>query len=172
MAAISALIISGLSTRRFVFEGFLPERGRERHARLAEVGGETRTVILYEAPHRVVTTLVDLAQTCGPDRLVSVSRELTKLHEATWRGCLRDAATAVAPARGEYVIVVSGAEPTSATPDAASVDALLLEELDRTRSVKDAAAAVAQRTGVHRNELYERALELRASSSTALPSSE
>jgi 16S rRNA (cytidine1402-2'-O)-methyltransferase len=112
-AALAALVVSGLPTGRFVFEGFLPRRGSGRTERLAAVAGETRTAILYESPHRVARTLADLAEACGADRPVVVARELTKLHEEIWRGTLSEA-VAWAEARtppGELVLVLAGASP-------------------------------------------------------------
>jgi siroheme synthase len=87
-AFVLALVLSGLPTGRFVFEGFLPRKGRERADRLAEIAAEPRTTVLYEAPHRLARTLLDLAETCGADRRLAVGRELTKLHEEMWRGDL------------------------------------------------------------------------------------
>ena len=111
-AAIAALVVSGLPTQRFVMEGFLPRSGRERSDRLAGLAGERRTIVLYEAPHRLARTLADLARTLGDDRAVAVARELTKLHEETWRGTLgrgrRSQPRRLAP-RGEHVLVVAGA---------------------------------------------------------------
>ena len=85
-AFVMALVVSGFDTTRFVFEGFLPRSGRERHARLAEIAAEPRTMVLYEAPHRIDAPSTDLAEACGPDRRVAVARELTKLYESVWRG--------------------------------------------------------------------------------------
>ena len=104
-AAIAALVVSGLPTGRFVFEGFLPRKGSGRTARLAALAAEPRTIVLYEAPHRVAATIADLAASLGGDRRVVIVRELTKLHEEVWRGSLADAGDHVAavPPRGEYV---------------------------------------------------------------------
>ena len=88
-AAVAALVVSGLPTERWVMEGFLPRSGRDRADRLAAVAREPRTVVLYEAPHRVLATLGDLAAACGDDRPVALARELTKLHEEVWRGTLQ-----------------------------------------------------------------------------------
>ena len=87
-AFVAALVSSGLPTTRFVFEGFLPRSGVARRDRLAEIAAESRTVVLYEAPHRVVRTIRDLTEVCGPDRPVAVARELTKLYETVVRGTL------------------------------------------------------------------------------------
>ena len=110
-ALVQALVTSGLPAGRFVFEGFLPRSGRARRERLAELAGETRTIVLYEAPHRVLRTLADLADALGGDRPVAVARELTKLHETVVRGTLGD--VDLGEPRGEYVLVVAGARPTT-----------------------------------------------------------
>ncbi len=102
-------MISGLSTDRFCFEGFVPRSGRERGERLAAVAGEAdRAVVIFESPHRLQRTLDDLLSVCGPDRPIAVCRELTKLHEEVWRTTTGEAAErsrSVKP-RGEYVLVV------------------------------------------------------------------
>ena len=90
-ALTMALVISGLPTSRFVFEGFLPRGGAERSDRLAMATTESRTIVLYEAPHRLAKTLSDLTTACGAMRRVVLARELTKLHEQIWRGTLQDA---------------------------------------------------------------------------------
>lgn len=162
-AAVTALVTSGLPAGRFVFEGFLPRKGSGRTARLAAVGAERRTVVLYEAPHRIARTLADLAAACGADRSVSIGRELTKLHEETWRGTLAGAIEWVAERepRGEMVIVLAGApEPGAAT--AAQVDDALQAELDRGASARDAAASVAAALGVPKRTAYDAAVRLRA----------
>ncbi|MCB1284066.1 MAG: 16S rRNA (cytidine(1402)-2'-O)-methyltransferase, partial [Microthrixaceae bacterium] len=87
-ASLAALVVSGLATDRFVFEGFLPRKGAERSRRLADVASQPRTVVLYEAPHRVRRTVADLVDACAPERRVALARELTKLHEEVWRGTL------------------------------------------------------------------------------------
>lgn len=162
-AAISAAVISGLPAGRFVFEGFLPRKGSGRTERLAEVAAERRTVVLYEAPHRLARTLADLAAACGGHRRVSVSRELTKLHEETWRGTLAEAverAGATEP-RGEHVIVLDGAAP-AAPPDDEAVRDAVRRELAAGASGRDAAAAVAAALGVPKRRAYAIAVELTA----------
>jgi len=154
-AAIAALVLSGLAAGRFVFEGFLPRKGSGRTERLAAVAEERRTVVLYEAPHRMARTLTDLAAVCGPSRRVAIARELTKLHEEVWRGSL-DAAVErsveVEP-RGEHVIVLDGAPPPAEVDDAA-----ILEAVQRARaageSTRDAATEVAEALGVPRRRVY------------------
>lgn len=160
-ALLAALVLSGLATDRFVFDGFLPRKGGERSIRLAEVASQPRTTILYEAPHRLERTLVDLEKVCGGDRPVAVARELTKLYEEVWRGTLDDAvdwAEATSP-RGEIVVVIGGAP--EAIIDEAQVVAALQAELDSGTTVRDAADSVAGRFGVRRRHAYELALELR-----------
>jgi 16S rRNA (cytidine1402-2'-O)-methyltransferase len=121
-AALAALVVSGLATDRWCFEGFVPRTGRLRAARLAAIAGETdRAVVVFESPYRVQRLLDDLAEACGPARPVAVCRELTKLHEEVWRGPVGQAAErarTVKP-RGEYVLVVGTAPkggPTSTGP--------------------------------------------------------
>ena len=106
-AAVMALIVSGLAADRFVFEGFLPRKGNDRAARLAEIAAEHRTTVIYEAPHRVERTLDDLREACGDDRVVVVARELTKLYEEVVRGPF--GTIDIGGPRGEYVLVLEGA---------------------------------------------------------------
>jgi 16S rRNA (cytidine1402-2'-O)-methyltransferase len=161
-AAITALVASGLPTGRFAFEGFLPRKGSGRTRRLAELATEARTIVLYEAPHRVARTLADLAEACGPDRAVSIGRELTKLHEEHWRGCLGDARAwaEASPPKGELVLVVDGAPPPPEV-DADRLERALSEELRDGSSARDAAAAVAEALGVPKRRAYELAVQLR-----------
>jgi 16S rRNA (cytidine1402-2'-O)-methyltransferase len=155
-AVITALVTSGLPTGRFVFEGFLPRSGRARAERLAELAAEPRTIVIYEAPPRVVRTLSDLAIALGRDRRVSVSRELTKMYETVVRSTLGD--IDIGDPRGEYVLVVAGA-PTDATPvDDDVVRAALRDELARGASRRDAATAVSGRLGVPRRLAYQLAV--------------
>jgi 16S rRNA (cytidine1402-2'-O)-methyltransferase len=160
-AAVAALVISGLPTGRFVFEGFLPKRGRPRAERLAALAAETRTMVLFEAPHRLHRTLGDLAEACGADRRVVVVRELTKLHEQVWRGDLAGAAGWAAEEEppGEIVLVVAGAPAAPPVTDEV-LRAALTEALDGGASVRDAAAQVASDLDVPRRRAYELALGL------------
>jgi 16S rRNA (cytidine1402-2'-O)-methyltransferase len=162
-AALAALVTSGLPAGRFVFEGFLPRKGAGRAERLAAVAAEPRTVVLYEAPHRLARTLADLSEACGPERRVAVARELTKLHEEVWRGSLGDALAwvqAAAP-RGEIVLVLEGAPAAGPPDDGALVDALR-DELAAGATARDAARAVATRLGVPRRRVYDLATRLTA----------
>jgi 16S rRNA (cytidine1402-2'-O)-methyltransferase len=160
-AGVSALVLSGLPAGRYAFEGFLPRSGSGRRRRLAELAGEPRTTVLYEAPHRLARTLEDLSVACGADRRVVVVRELTKLHETVWRGTLAGAsAWAVAEApRGELVLVVAGAAPPEPADDA-DLEAAVAARLDAGDSARDAAVAVTAQLGVPRRRAYEVAVRL------------
>jgi 16S rRNA (cytidine1402-2'-O)-methyltransferase len=162
-AALAALVTSGLPAGRFVFEGFLPRKGSGRTERLGAVAAEPRTVVLYEAPHRLARTLADLAEACGPERRVAVARELTKLHEEVWRGSLGDALAWVRAAepRGEIVLVLEGAPAAGPPDDGALVDALRVE-LAAGATARDAARAVAARLGAPRRRVYGLATQLAA----------
>ena len=167
-AFVAALVSSGLSTSRFVFEGFLPRRGSERRARLAEVAAERRTVVLYEAPHRIAATIADLAAACGADRPVAVARELTKLYETIVRGAVGD--IDLGEPRGEYVVVVGGAPVVEPAVDDETIAAAVHDELEGGASTKDAAAAVARRLGIGRREVYAIAVASRTRGAAAPPS--
>jgi 16S rRNA (cytidine1402-2'-O)-methyltransferase len=158
-AATTALALSGLPTERFCFEAFLPRKGRERQERLGVVAAESRTTVLYEAPHRLAETVADLREVCRDDaRRIVIARELTKMFEEVWRGSLAEAVayvTEVAP-RGEYTLVLEGAapKPPATTEDvAAAVSRHLAGGLSR----KDAAAAVAAELGVPKRVAYDAA---------------
>jgi 16S rRNA (cytidine1402-2'-O)-methyltransferase len=160
-AAIAALTAAGLPAERFCFEGFLPSRAIARRRRLAELASETRTLVIYEAPHRIADCLSDLAAACGAARRACVARELTKHFESFYRGSLADlAARAAADAdmrRGECVVIVEGVAEMA--PEAARIDealAVLLKYLPASA----AAAAAAELTGARRNDAYARALVL------------
>jgi len=160
-ALVMALVISGFDTSRFVFEGFVPRSGRERTERLAEVATERRTIILYEAPHRVARTVTDLTTACGPTRRVALTRELTKKFEEVWRGTLAEATVHVATTepRGEYVLVVEGAPaPTEADDDAivAALHAALGGGADRRTAI----ATVMAQTGAPKRRVYDLALQI------------
>jgi 16S rRNA (cytidine1402-2'-O)-methyltransferase len=152
-ALVAALVSSGLPTARFAFEGFLPRSGKERRRRLADIAAERRTVILYEAPHRLARTIVDLTEACGPDRPVAIARELTKLYETIVRGTL--GSVDLGDPRGEYVIVLAGAgEATTEVSDDAIV-AAIDAELAAGASRRDAAESVASTLGVPRRRAYD-----------------
>jgi 16S rRNA (cytidine1402-2'-O)-methyltransferase len=160
-AAIAARSTAGVPTERFFFEGFLPARAMARRRRLAELATETRTLVIYEAPHRIADCLQDLAAACGAARSACVARELTKHFETFYRGGLGElAARAAADAdmrRGECVIIIAGAPETP--PDSAGLDATLAVLL-KFLPASAAAAATAELTGARRNDVYARALAL------------
>ena len=160
-AAIAALAVSGLDTRRFTFEGFLPSGKKERRTALEELTGEVRTMVVHEAPHRLRSTLADMAEVLG-DRPIALCRELTKLHEDTVRTTLAQAAAyyAANEPRGEYVLVVAGREKQQGpqlTLEEGVERVLRLRE-DGMR-MKDAVRQVADDTGLSRNDLYDAALK-------------
>lgn len=162
-AALAALALSGFSADQFVFEGFLPRKGKERKERLANITDEARSVVIFEAPNRVAATLTDLAAVCDPERLVCVAREITKLHEEVFHGPLETAAAIARTGepRGEHVIVLNGqpADTTPATEEA--LDDAVRDALGRGLSARDAAAEVATSLGVPKRRAYERAVTLR-----------
>ena len=160
-ALISALAVSGLPTGRFAFEGFLPANKAQRRERLQGLLGEERTLIFYEAPHRLRAMLDDLLAAFG-DRRVALCRELTKLHEETMRTTLAQAVEwyREREPKGEYVLVLDGAErrEESAVTLERGVE-LVLERRARGERMKDAVRQVASDTGLARNDLYDAALE-------------
>lgn len=160
-AAIMAVTVSGLPSARFVFEGFLPRSGAERKERLEAVANEQRTVVLYEAPHRLHKTLTDLEAMCGAHRRVVIAAELTKLHEELWRGTLHDAVKRHADTepRGEFVLVLAGAAP-AAPPTDDELLAALRAEIAGGASRKDAASRVSARFGVSKRHVYELTLTI------------
>jgi 16S rRNA (cytidine1402-2'-O)-methyltransferase len=164
VAAVTALVVSGLPTARFVVEGFLPRAGRERAERLAEIADEPRTVVLYEAPHRITRTLRDLADACGPDRPVAVARELTKLYEEVVRGTL--GTIDVGEPRGEYVVVLGGAPRASTPPDDDAVRRALRDAMAAGATRRDAVTDVAKRLGLPKRIVYAIATAERVTSPT------
>ena len=157
-AVLTALALSGLPTDRFCFEGFLPRKGGERTTALRALASEPRTMVFFEAPHRLGAALASMAEAFGDDRPAAVCRELTKTYEEVRRGRLgelRDWALA-GQMRGEITVVVGGAEPVTA-----DVDTLVTEVLERVSAgerLKDAARELAARHGVPVRDLYDRAV--------------
>ena len=156
-ALVTALAVSALPTGRFTFEGFLAMNKKNRAAHLKSLQGERRTMIFYEAPHKLQATLADLRDTFGPERRISLCRELTKLHEEVVRTTLGEAVDRYAqqPPKGEFVLVVEGA-PEQA-PEQISLEEgvrRVLELREQGLSMKDAARQVAAETGLGKNELY------------------
>ena len=158
-ALITALAVSGLPTGRFTFEGFLAMNKKNRRAHLAQLAGEQRTMIFYEAPHKLAATLADLVQAFGGERRVTLCRELTKLHEEIRRTTLAQAQEWYQsnPPRGEFVLVVAGAEPPALTEKDrltqafTRVEALLAQGL----SLKEATRQAAAETGEKKHTLYQ-----------------
>lgn len=160
-AAVSALSISGLPTGRFCFEGFLSTNKKSRQEHLSGLAHETRTMIFYEAPHKLTRTLSDLSAAFGPDRRISLCRELTKLHEQVVRTTLAQACALYAETspRGEFVLIVEGAQPerqeTLTLDDAV---AMALDAIRAGASKKDAVRQISAETGVAKNILYDAVL--------------
>lgn len=161
-AAITALSISGQATGRFCFEGFLSTAKKSRREHLDSLKKEQRTMIFYEAPHKLLTTLTDMAEVFGGDRPVSLCRELTKLHEEVVRTTLGEAVARYTetPPKGEFVLIVAGAaeekqEAPSETVAAARVAQLIAEGVSR----KDAVKQAAKELGLSKNAVYDIALK-------------
>jgi 16S rRNA (cytidine1402-2'-O)-methyltransferase len=156
-AVLTALAVSGLPVDRFCFEGFLPRKAGERARRLAELAGEQRTMVFFEAPHRTGAALAALAEAFGEERPAAVCRELTKTHEEVRRAGLGElAAWAADGVRGEVTIVVSGAvDSTTVASDPDSLRAAVAEDEGRGLTRKDAIRAVADRAGVPKRTVYD-----------------
>lgn len=164
-AAITALTLSALPTRRFCFEGFIPVSSRERRVRLDAIASEERTQIIYEAPHKLRKTLDDLLSVCGGERRIALCRELTKLNEEALRMTLSEAVEYYKEKepRGEYVLVLEGA-PEGA--DGAVSQMSMREHLEYYISegiaMKDAIKAVAKERGIPKNEVYAESLKMKS----------
>lgn len=159
-AVLTALAVSGLPTDRFTFEGFLPRKQGERLSTLRAVAAEPRTMVFFESPNRLAASLTDIATALGADRRVVVCRELTKLYEEVRRGTAAElAAWAAEGVRGEIVVVVAGAPARAADPEAAVQQVLAL--VAAGSRLKEAAAEVADATGLGKRDLYQAALERR-----------
>ncbi len=167
-AVITALTLSGFSVRRFVFEGFLPPKPkkRDRAEALDRLKAETGTIVLYEAPHHLKETLKELEAALGPDRRIALCREMTKLHEEVVRTTIREAIE-LEP-RGEYVLVIEGADPEKLQAEtAARFDELSLEEhvqsyIDQGLDRKEAMKAAAKDRGLSRRDVYNALLKSEA----------
>ncbi len=160
-AVLTALAVSGLPVDRFCFEGFLPRKAGERSRALAGLGDERRTMVFFEAPHRLATTLAAMADAFGPDRRAAVCRELTKTYEEVRRGPLVDlAAWAQGEVRGEICVVVEGLT-VRAPVDQAALVAEVLALVEQGHRLRDAAAEVAARHDLSKRDLYNAALAVR-----------
>ncbi len=160
-AAVNALIASGQSTRRFAFEAFLPADKKERRAQLEALKSETRTIVIYEAPHHLKKTVAELAEALG-DRSVTIAKELTKKHETFMKTTLAEACDYYDShePRGEYILVIAGADPAQLAEetrrqwDEMSVEEHLQMYIDRGLTKKDAIKQVASDRGVPKREIY------------------
>ena len=159
-AVAAALSAAGLAAERFVFEGFLPSRAAARRARLAELAAETRTWVVFEAPHRIRALARDLKAEFEPARVAAWARELTKRHEQVRRGPLGALDPAALPERGEYVVAVAGAARAPAVAEA-KLDAFLQPLLAAALPVRTAAALARDCLGAEHRRAYRRALALR-----------
>lgn len=159
-AVLMALAVSGLPVDRFTFEGFLPRKGGERRRLLTEVAQERRTMVFFEAPHRIAATLEAMAEILGPDRPAAVCRELTKTYEEVRRSGLAELAQwAAEGVKGEITIVVGGAERTTISMEDAVAE--VLARKDRGARLKDVCAAVATSTGHSKKALYDAVVDHR-----------
>lgn len=162
-AVLAGLVVAGLPTNRFFFEGFLPPKSAARRQRIAEIATVPGTLVFFESPRRVVETVADLAAVLGP-RDAAIARELTKMFEAVKRGTLAELSAELASCealRGEIVILVGPPPDDAPALDGEALDARLRAALE-TLSVKDAAAVVSGETGQPRRKVYARAVELAA----------
>ncbi len=169
-AALAALVLSGLPVARFAFEGFLPRKAGDRRRRLASLATEERTMVFFEAPHRLIDSLADMVATLGPDRQAAVCRELTKTYEEVKRGSLAELAEwSTEGIRGEITVVIDGASPEEVRSAAGlSTDAEITEAVASAMaeglSRKDAAAQVAQAAGLSKRRVYDVSLADRSPS--------
>jgi 16S rRNA (cytidine1402-2'-O)-methyltransferase len=153
-APAAALVVSGLSSARYVMEGFLPRKGSERTMAIAALVTEQRTTLIFESPRRLGASLADLAAACGPERRAVVVRELTKLHEEIARGTLGELVERFAtPPKGEIVVVLEGARPGEV--DDATIVGRLVEVLSHGVTKRDAVDQIAAELAVPRNRVYE-----------------
>jgi 16S rRNA (cytidine1402-2'-O)-methyltransferase len=159
-AVLSALAVSGLPTDRFTFEGFLPRKGGDRRKAFAALATETRTMVFFESPHRILESLEDAASVLGATRQASVSRELTKKFEHTERGTLADLVEwAKSEPKGEMVLVIAGGSAREV--DASTLVQQVLELAALGTGLKQAVGEIASANGVSKSELYSLALEAR-----------
>lgn len=159
-AFVTALSISGMDSGRFCFEGFIPVDKAERKRRLLELQTEKRTMVFYEAPHKLKQTLRDFALNFGEERQVAVIKEITKLHESVLKTNLKTALDYFEEnsPKGEYVIILSGSRLEAKEAELSVEDAVLLAKrfIEEGMSVSSAAKAVAEETGIRKNEIYKR----------------
>jgi 16S rRNA (cytidine1402-2'-O)-methyltransferase len=158
-AALAALVLSGLPTARFVFEGFLPRSRGDRRRRLERLAAEERTLVFFEAPHRIAESLRDMAEVLG-DRKAAVARELTKMHEEVLRGTIAELADRAGDGlRGEITVVVAGAEPRARAVGPEEISARLRDVVAAGTPKKEAIAVVAGELEVSKKVVYQAALD-------------
>ena len=156
-AAICALAASGLPTARFTFEGFLPQKASDRQARLEFLRNETKTIVLYEAPHRMIKTLNDLATAVGSKREIVLARELTKIYEEFWRGNIEGAIAMYTKRqpKGEYTLILKGAAETSLINDHDELKRELRQLLAQGMTRSQASRQLAKITSLSRRDIYQ-----------------
>jgi 16S rRNA (cytidine1402-2'-O)-methyltransferase len=161
-AVVTALSASGLPTDRFVFEGFLPAKGQARRDRMEALAVESRTMILYESPHRLRQTLADLGDVLGIERPLTLARELTKLHEEFWRGTFAAAIDRYEQRepQGEFTLVIQGAPQSEPLLSESALKAELQQLLEQGLSRSQASRQLAQRTTLSRRQIYQLALAI------------
>ena len=161
-ALITALVVSGLPTVGFLYLGFLPRRQKQRRQLLASVAGEKRTLVAFEAPHRLHASLADLKDMLG-DRRIAIARELTKLHEEVWRGSVSQALAHFEenPPRGEFTLVIEGAKEERVTWNEERVVEMLAELMSEGIDRKEAVKVVSELAGWPKREVYKVALRER-----------
>ncbi len=161
-AVIAAVAAAGLPCDRFVFEGFLPVKGKVRAARIEALKTEPRTTVLYESPHRIVKTLTDLAATLGPNRPVTVARELTKRYEEFWRGTVDEALTHFEQntPKGEFTVAIAPAQPATTTLSESEIVSELKSLIAQGLSRSEASRAIAQQTTLSKRDIYQLSLEI------------
>lgn len=160
-AFVLALVLSGLSTESFVFEGFLPSKGKERKDRLNKLKNETRTIILYEAPHRIISLLKDLLEALG-NRKIAISRELTKIHEETFRGTIQEAIEKFESQnpKGEFVLVVEGTDVEKQSFDHISIKEHIKMYMNEGLSKKESIKKVAKERNIPKSQVYREGIDL------------
>lgn len=161
-AAINALALSALATGKFVFEGFIPVNKADRRERLAFLAKETRTMIVYEAPHKLRNTLSDLCTSFGEDRKIALCREMTKLNEEVMRTTIGEAVEIYRERepKGEYVLIIEGAAPESKADDGRSARERVADYISGGMEKKEAVKLVAKEMGVPKNVVYSETLDL------------
>lgn len=157
-ASITALVVSGLNTEKFVFEGFLSSKNSERKKELKDLKEEPRTIIFYESPHRLLKTLEDMFNIFG-NRKIAIARELTKYYEEVFRGNITEAIESFSnrPIKGEFVLVIEGAEPVEEEID---IEAELLKLIDQGLSKKEAVKKLSSEKSLSKNLVYKKSLEI------------